>query len=187
MFTLTGAAMPRKKLVAYVFTFLAALGLGMYLLLPSESELRLLGLIVLIFWLPMALRYLSRQAKERATALLLPTASPPAFGPREVHVTLEATFSVTVGTDLMRVDNDILDLRCLLALGTDGFSARLWRADKITGPWPGDEKLILNAQFLVPERALPRFPADTIAQALLRDTVIGTVRVLSANAPASTA
>ena len=178
--------MPRKKLVAYVFTFLAALGLGMYLLLPPESELRLLGLIVLIFWLPMALRYLSRKFKERATALL-PTASPPAFGPREVHVTLEATFSVTVGTDLMRVDNDTLDLRCLLALGTDGFSARLWRADKITGPWPGEEKLILNAQFLVPERALPRFPADTIAQALVRDTVIGSVRVLSANAAASTA
>jgi len=177
--------MPRKKLVAYAFTFLAALGLGMYLLLPAESELRLLGLIVLIFWLPMALRYLSRQAKERVTSML-PSASPPAFGPREVHVTLEATFSVTVGTDLMRVDNDILDLRCLLALGTDGFSARLWRADKITGPWPSEETLILSAQFLVPDRALPRFPVDTIAQALLRDTFIGTVRVLRANAPAST-
>ena len=170
--------MPRKKLVIYVFTFLAALGLGMYLLLPAESELRLLGLIVLIFWLPMALRYLTRLAKERATSLL-PSASPPAFGPREVHVTLEATFSVTVGTDLMRADNDTLDLRCLLALGTDGFSARLWRADKITGPWPGEEKIILNAQFLVPDRALPHFPAGTIAQALLRDTFIGTVRVSS--------
>ena len=180
--------MPRKKLVAHAFTFLAALGLGMYLLLPQESELRLMGLIVLIFWLPMALRYLSRLAKERATALLLPKASPPpAFHPREVNATLEATFSVTVATDLMRVDNGILDLRCLLALGTDGFSARLWRADKITGPWPSEEKLILNAEFLVPERALPRFPADTIAQVLLRNTVIGTVRVLSAKAPASTA
>ena len=182
--------MPRKKVVAYAFTFLAALGLGMYLLLPPESELRLLGLIVLIFWLPMALRYLTRLAKERATALLLPKASPPpAFHAREVNATLEATFSVTVGTDLMRVEADsgILDLRCLLALGTDGFSARLWRADKITGPWPSDEKLILNAEFLIPERALPRFPVDTIAQVLLRDTVIGTVRVLSVNAPASTA
>lgn len=178
--------MPRKKLVIYVFTFLAAVGLGMYLLLPPESELRVLGLIVLIFWLPMALRYLGRLAKERATAML-PSASPPAFGPREVHVTLEATFSVTVGTDLMRVDNGILDLRCLLAMGADGFSARLWRADKITGPWPAEEKMILNAQFLVPDRALPRFPADTIAQALLRDTFIGTVRVLSANVPANAA
>ena len=177
--------MPRKKLVAYAFTFLAALGLVMYLLLPPESELRLLGLILLIIWLPMALRYLTRLAKERATSLL-PSASPPAFGPREVHVTLEATFSVTVGTDLMRADSDILDLRCLLALGTDGFSARLWRADKITGPWPSEEKLILNAEFLIPERALPRFPADTIAKVLLRDTFIGTVRVLSVNAPTST-
>ena len=181
--------MPRKKLVAYAFTFLAALGLGMYLLLPPESELRLLGLILLVIWLPMALRYLTKLAKERATALLLPKASPPAFHPREVNATLEATFSVTVGTDLMRVDADggILDLRCLLALGTDGFSARLWRADKITGPWPSEEKLILNAEFLIPERALPRFPVDTIAQVLLRDTFIGTVRVLSVNAPASVA
>ena len=174
--------MPRKQLVAYAFTFLAALGLGMYLLLPAESELRFLGLIVVIFWLPMALRYLTRLAKERATALLLPKTSPPAFHSREVNATLEATFSVTVGTDLMRVDVDsgILDLRCLLALGTDGFSARLWRADKITGPWPSDEKLILNAEFLVPERALPRFHVDTMAQVLLRNSIIGGVKVLGA-------
>ena len=182
--------MPRKKLAAYAFTLLAAFGLGMYLLLPAESELRLLGLILLVFWLPMALRYVSRLAKERASAMLLPKASPPpAYHPREVNATLEATFSVTVGTDLMRVDADggILDLRCLLVIGTDGFSARLWRADKITGPWPSDEKLILNAEFLVPERALPRFPVDTMARVLLRDSVIGTVRVLSVNAPASVA
>jgi len=181
--------MPRKKLVAYMFTFLAALGLCMYLLLPPESELRFLGLIVVILWLPMALRYLNRVFKERATALLMPKTSPPAFHPREVNATLEATFSVTVGTDLMRVDagSNILDLRCLLILGTDGFSARLWRADKITGPWPSDEKLILNAEFLVPERALPRFPVDTMAQVLLGNTVIGTIKVLSVNAPASTA
>ena len=141
--------MPRKKLVAYAFTFLAALGLCMYLVLPAESELRLLGLIVLMLWLPMALRYVSRLAKERATALLMPKTSPSAYHAREVNATLEVTFSVTVGTDLMRfeADSGILDLRCLLALGTDGFSARLWRADKITGPWPNDETLILNADF----------------------------------------
>ena len=170
--------MPRKKLIAYGFTFLAALGLGMYLLLPAESELRLLGLMLLIIWLPMALRYVSRQAKERLTALLLPAASPPDFGLREAHLTLEATFSVTVGTDLMHADNETLDLWSLLALGSEGFSARLWRADKIMGPWPSGEKIILHAQFLVPDRALPRFPTDTIAQALLRDTFIGTVKVL---------
>jgi len=179
--------MPRKKLVAYTFTFLAALGLVMYLLLPPESELRLLGLILVVIWLPMATRYLTKLAKERAAVLLLPKASPPAFHPREVNATLEATFSVTVGTDLMRVDNGILDLLCLLALGTDGFSTRLWRADKITGPWPSEEKLILNAEFLIPERALPRFPVDTIARVLLRDTFIGTVRVLSVNTPPSAA
>ncbi len=179
--------MPRKTLIAYAFTFLAALGLGMYLLLPAESELRFLGLIVLIFWLPMALRYLSRVVKERATTLLTPSPSPPAYHPREVNATLEATFSVTVGTDSMHVDAEsgILDLRCLLALGTDGFSARLWRAEKITGPWPGDEKLILNVEFLVPEVALPRFPVDTIARVLVRNTFIGTARVLSVNVVAS--
>jgi hypothetical protein len=181
--------MPRKTRLAYALSFLAALGLVMYLLLPEESDLRLLGLMLIVIWLPMATRYLTRVFKERATAMLLPKASPPTSHPREVNVTLEATFSVTIGTDLMRVDADggILDLRCLLALGTDGFSARLWRADRITGPWPSDEKLILNAEFLVPERALPRFPADTIARVLVRDTFIGTVRVLSVGAPASTA
>ena len=182
--------MPRKKFVAYAFTLLAALGLGMYLLLPRESDLRFLGLIVVIFWLPMAVRYLSGLVKQRAATLLQPKASPPpAFHPREVNATLEATFFATVGTELMHVDADggILDLRCLLALGTDGFSARLWRADKITGPWPSDEKLILNAEFLVPERALLRFPVGRMARVLLCNTVIGTTRVLSVNAPARTA
>lgn len=182
--------MPRKKFVAYAFTVLAALGLGLYLLLPRESDLRFLGLIVVIFWLPIAVRFLSGLVKQRAATLLQPKASPPpAFHPREVNARLEATFSVTVGTELMHVDTDggILDLRCLLALGTDGFSARLWRADKITGPWSNDEKLILNVEFLVPERALPRFPVDTVARVLLRDTVIGTAKVLSVGAPSVTA
>ncbi len=179
--------MPRKKLFAYAFTFLAALGLAMYLLLPKESELRFLGLIVVIFWLPMAMRRLTALAKARAAVALQPkTNAPLVRPPREVNATLEATFFVTVGTDLMRVDKEagILDLPCLLAIGSDGFSSRVWRADKITGPWPNDEKLILNAEFRVPERALPRFPVDTIARVLMRDTFIGNVRVLSVNAPA---
>lgn len=178
--------MPRKKLVAYAFTFLAALGLGMFLLLPKESELRFLGLIVVIFWLPMAVRYLTTLAKARASALLLPKENtPPVFHPREVNATLEATFIGTIGTDLMRVDTEagILDLRCLLAIGSDGFSTRLWRADKITGPWPGGEKLILNAEFLVPERALPLLPVETVARVLLGNKAVGSVRVLSVNAP----
>lgn len=173
--------MQRKKLATYAFTALAALGLGMYLLLPRESELRFLGLIIVIFWLPMAVRNLTRLVKERAATLLQPKPiTPGAFHPREVNAKLEATFSVIVGTDLMHMDGDggIWDLRCLLVLGSDGFSARLWRADNVMGPWPSGETLLLNAEFLVPERALPRFPADTIAQVLLRNTVIGTVKVL---------
>lgn len=175
--------MPRQKRILYLFTFLAVLGLGMYLLLPPESELRLFGIVMMIFGFPMVLRHMTRYAKERA-ATLLPAATPPAFTAREVHVTLEATFLATVATDRMRSDKDILELWCLLALGTEGFSVRLWRLDKITGPWPGEETIILNAQFLVPQRALPRFPADTNAQVLLGNAFIGSVKVLSANVAA---
>ena len=78
----------------------------------------------------------------------------------------------------MRADKELLELPCFLVLGSDGFSARLWRADKITGPWPNDEKLVLNAEFLVPERALPCFPIGTIARVLVGRTVIGNVKVL---------
>ncbi len=141
--------MPRKKLVAYAFTFLAALGLGMYLLLPAESELRFLGLIVVIFWLPMALRYLNRVVKERATTLLMPPAS-------------SSTPSPARGECDGRSD--------VFRYGRNGTDAR-GRG--------------MNAEFLVPECALPRFPVDTMARVLLRDTYIGTVRVLSVNAPGS--
>ena len=71
-----------------------------------------------------------------------------------------------------------IGLPCLLALGSDRFSTRLWRVDKITGPWPNEETLILNAEFLVPERALPRFPIGTMAQVLVDNTFIGSVTVL---------
>ena len=178
-----GTIMPRQDLAGYFFAFLAALGLAMYLLFPTGSELRLLGIVLLIFSLPFLLRfllrYVLRRAKEPAPA---PYAAEqrPTFGAREANLTVEGTFSKIVATSLMRKDSvsDILDLPCLLALGSDGFSTRLWRADKITGPWPNEEKLVLNAEFLVPERALPRFPIDTIAKVLVGNTLIGSVKVL---------
>jgi hypothetical protein len=172
--------MPRQKLVIYFFTFLAALGLGMYLLLPPDSELRLLGIVLLIFCAPMVLRSLLRQIKVRVPAPR-PVERPIASVPREVNLMLEATFSRIVATALMRVDRadgNILDLPCLLALGSDGFSTRLWRADKIGGPWPSGEALVLNAEFLMPERALSHFPVGTIAHVLVDNKVIGSVKIL---------
>lgn len=85
----------------------------------------------------------------------------------------------------MRTDKDILDLPCLLALGSDGFRTRLWRANNITGPWPPDEKLILNAEFLMPERGLPQFPIGTTARVLVGTSVIGSVTVLRRHAEES--
>lgn len=176
--------MPRQKLIGYFFAFLAALGLALYLLLPAGSEWRLLGIVLMIFCLPIVLRSVLRRAKAQAPA---PRAAEPAlaFGPREVNLTLEATFSQIVATNLMHVDNDILDLPCLLTLGSDGFRTRLWRADKITGPWPSDEKLILNAEFLMPERALLQFPIGTTARVLVDTSVIGSAKVLCNHAEES--
>jgi hypothetical protein len=174
-----GTTMPRQKLIDYFFAFLAASGLALYLLLPSGSELRLLGIVLMIFCLPLALRQALRRTKAQAPAPAPSAAEPePALSPREVNLTLEATFSRIVATRLMRADNDILDLPCLLALGSDGFRTRLWRADHITGPWPADEKLVLNGEFLMPERALPQFPAGTTARVLVDTSVIGSVTVL---------
>ena len=173
-----GKSMPRQKLIAGFFTFLAAMGLGMYLLLPQGSEFRLLGIVLMIFCVPMALREAQKLARGRVPARPAP-ASPPAFGPRQVHLMLEATYSRTVATAMMQVDNDVLELRCLLVVGSDGFTARLWRADRISGPWPGEETLRMNAQFLVPERALPCFPVDTNAQVMLDYTIVAAVKVLS--------
>jgi len=178
--------MPRKKVIDYFFAFLAASGLALYLLLPSGSELRLLGIVLMIFCLPIVLRHALRRAQAQAQAPAPRAAEPAtAFGPREVNLTLEATFSRIVATSLMHTDNDLLDLPCLLALGSDGFRTRLWRADNITGPWPPDEKLILNAEFLMPDRALPQFPIGTTARVLVGTSVIGSVTVLRRHAEES--
>ena len=170
--------MPRQTLIVYFFAFLAAMGLGMYLLLPAESEWRLLGIVLMIFCAPLVLRSLIRQIKVRAPKPPPPPARPTEPVPREVNLTVEATFSEIVATAIMRVDGDILDLPCLLTLGSDGFSARLWRADKISGPWPGQETLVLNGEFLMPERALPHFPVGTTARVLVNKTYIGSVKVM---------
>jgi hypothetical protein len=101
--------MPRKQLVAYAFTFLAALGLGMFLLLPAESELRFLGLIVVIFWLPMALRYLTRLVKERAAVMLQPKASPLLARKTKLANTLdELLFSLIVLGDDRLIERTVL-------------------------------------------------------------------------------
>lgn len=164
-------------MVVYFFAFLAALGLGMYLLLPAQSEWRFLGIVLMIFCAPLVLRSLLRQIKLRAPKPP-PAQRPLSPAPREVNLTVEATFSRIVATTLMRADGDILDLPCLLALGSDGFSSRLWRVDKISGPWPNDEAIVLNAEFLMPERALPRFPVGTMARVLVDNKVIGSIKVL---------
>ena len=77
--------MPRQKRIVFFFTFLAVLGLGMYLLLPQEYEFRLLGMILLIFCLPIAMRESQKLARGRVPARPA-AASPPAFGPRQVHL-----------------------------------------------------------------------------------------------------
>lgn len=177
--TAVTAFMPRQKIIGYFFAALAASGFALYWLLPEGSELRLLGIVLMIFCLPLVMRQVLRREKTAAPRPAPRAAEPTAtFAPREVNLTLEAKFSQIVATNLMLADGDILDLPCLLALGSDGFRSRLWRADKITGPWPNDETLILNAEFLMPERALPRFPVDTIARVLVGTAVIGNVKVL---------
>lgn len=170
--------MPRQTLIVYFFAFLAATGLGMYLMLPAESEWRFLGIVLMIFCTPLVLRSLIRQVKLRAPTPPPPPARPSELVPREVNLTVEAMFSRIIETALMRVDGDILDLPCLLVLGSDGFSARLWRSDKISGPWPDQQAITMNAEFLVTERALPRFPVGTMARVLLNKTYIGSVKVL---------
>ena len=171
--------MPRQKLIIYFFAFLAAVGLAMYLLLPEGSELRLLGIVLLIFCLPIALRDVFKRIKVAAPASMArKIEARSAFAAREVNLMVEGTFSEIVPTRLMRVSNGILDLPCLLAIGSDGFSTRLWRADNVTGPWPNDETLGLHAEFLVPERALLHFPVGAIAQVFLGNTLIGSVKVL---------
>ena len=174
--------MSRQKRIVYFFTFLGVLGLGMYLSLPQDSDFRSLGIILMIFCVPMAMREAQKHARMRTPAPPTP-AVPPAFGPRQVHLMLEATFSRTITTAMMQVDGDILDLRCVLSVGSDGYTARLWRSDEISGPWPGEETIRMSAQLLVPERALPCLPADTNAQVLLGATFAGAVKVLSHQEP----
>ena len=48
--------MSRQKRIVYFFTFLGVLGLGMYLSLPQDSDFRSLGIILMIFCVPMAMR-----------------------------------------------------------------------------------------------------------------------------------
>jgi hypothetical protein len=173
--------MPRQKLIVYFLTSLALAGFIMYFVLPKESEYRLLGIVLMIFCLPLAMREARKYARAQAPVRSAPPL-PPAFGPRHVHVLLEVTFSRLIPTSQMQVDQNLLELRCLLALGSDGYTIRLWRADGVSGPWPDAEPLRMNAQFLVPERALAKFPAGTHATLVLGNVNAGAASVVSQTA-----
>ena len=57
--------MSRQKRIVYFFTFLGVLGLGMYLSLPQDSDFRSLGIILMIFCVPMAMREAQKLARMR--------------------------------------------------------------------------------------------------------------------------
>jgi hypothetical protein len=58
----------QRKYIVYFFTFLAVVGFGMYLLLPQQSEFRSLGILLMIFCLPMAMREAHKLPRSRAPA-----------------------------------------------------------------------------------------------------------------------
>jgi len=169
--------MYRKTLVVLVFALLAASGLAATTRFAPGSVWHALAFLALFFCLTMGLLYiLQSPAGNRASQPHAASAS--RYSPREINLTVEATFSQLVPASALLADEDILDLPCLLTIGSDGFSSRLWRADKVGGPWPSGETLILNAEFLKPEQALPRFPVGVSAQVWVDDAAIGSVTVV---------
>jgi len=163
----------RKRRIRVVAAFIALVVVGYLLfhLSPAESSLKGVGVAFMIAWLPGVAWFTVWFARKRAPLV----GAPPGFArnaPLSVHggglVALTQSLTPTTSGG----DSEVV--HCLLLLGTEGFTARLWRPGS-SHSWAAGHPDRVNVQFLRPELALPRFAANAVAQILVKGVNVGTL------------
>lgn len=141
---------------------------------PNPSLARDIGTLLLVLWVPAignVIAFLVNRFRRHKAAR-------GAFGgkPFAPQLLVELTpFAANVRPALP--DLDPQQDECTLVLGSDGFTARI--SQPLAGWLSQASPQAVQLQFLRPELALPRLPADTAFRVLAGTTVVGEGRVLN--------
>ncbi|MDB5849670.1 MAG: hypothetical protein JWP29_3422 [Rhodoferax sp.] len=165
----------RRQIITVFLLLLAVTGGLIRWLAPQPSLARDMGSLLLVLWLPIIGNIIAwlvaRAAKPKVAAPGF--AADAAFVPSaRIALTLMAA---AVPSESRPVPAGLFP--CMVVVGTDAFSARLSvPADGVPVP---EVAQVLEVEFLRPEVALPRLPADTTFTLLAGRTLLGQGRVLA--------
>jgi hypothetical protein len=172
----------RRFLVIMAFAAMLLIGAALWFLASGKSRWHGLGIALLIAWVPGMGWFLFFFAKKRDPI----PAGPRWFeddSPLEAHATVRATFSEA--PDPAQRASGESEFPCILLLGTEGFTSRVWSPALDKAAWTPGSPLALNLQLLVPSNALPKLPPGTVARLLVGRTVVGSAEVVSHAASAA--
>ena len=164
----------RKKLVVIILLLLAGVGGAIRLLAPNPSTLRDLGSLLLVLWVPVignVVGFFARKIKLRRAN---------GFGDRPFSGELRVEIAPLANAPASNAPPD--GTLYAFVVGTEGFSARLSHPLA----WPERaQPLVVDAQFLRPTLALPRFAGGTAFRVLAHNQLVAQGRVLQVTAPSA--
>lgn len=166
----------RRKLIVIVLLCVAIAGAVMRLRAAPGSTARDVGTLLMLLWVPIVgnvIAWLIGRLRRPAQPSPSPFDALGAFEPQlQVELTLRppgvpaADLPVAAG-----------EHRCAFVLGNEAFSARWWVPEG--GSFRRGTVQLLEAEFLAPAVALPRFEAGTGFRMLVGDSFIGDGRVIA--------
>ena len=182
----------RRKLIVIVLLFIAVGGAVIRQLVPPPSTLRDIGTLMLLLWIPVIGNVVAwffgkvrvaRQAAKAARATEPPPAAPvapTATGAFAADLIVEFTLRAAAvpAEDLPIAEGEH---QCAFVVGNEGFSAR-WQVPDGKSFYRGTAQ-VLEAQFLSPTLALPKFEPGTAFRMLIGDAFIGDGQVREVLAP----
>ncbi|RZL52148.1 MAG: hypothetical protein EOP70_17345 [Variovorax sp.] len=184
----------RRKLIVVVLLFLAVGGAAIRHFVAPPSTLRDIGTLMLLLWIPVIgnvvawffgkARMARQAAKAARSTEASPLAPPPvatATGPFAADLLVEFTLRPA---SIPAEDRPIAEgeHQCAFVVGNEGFSVR-WQVPAGRSFLRGTLQ-VLEAQFLSPAVALPKFAPGTPFRMLVGDAFIGDGKVRDVRAAA---
>jgi hypothetical protein len=162
---------PRRRRIFLFFAVLALAGTFIRWFAPAQSELSRFGAMLLVLWIPVASHFIFYVLKRRTAGK---AAADSAF---RAEIVAEVTFAWPLRND-GRHPVPGREYPCIFAIGTDGYSARF--IVPAGAPNAPEAAQRVEAEFLVPAIALPRFSPGTRFTVLEGREYRGEGRVLEA-------
>ena len=173
----------RRKLIVIVLLFIAVGGAVIRHFVPPPSTLRDIGTLMLLLWIPVignvvgwlfgkvrVARQAAKAARSTEPAPPTPPVAPTATGTFAADLIVEFTLrpASIPAEDLPIAEGEH---QCAFIVGNEGFSAR-WFVPEGKSFYRGTAQT-LEAQFLSPTLALPKFEPGTAFRMLIGDAFIG--------------